>query len=170
MFDIGFSELMVIGVVSLIVVGPKDLPGMFRTVGRYVGKAKGMAREFQRSMEDAADATGLKDVTSDFKDMASGLDDVKDIMKPGTSGAKAAKAKFDKILEAKETGVPLKDDELEAAVVNEPAADLIDDDPAPAPIVDIVEDAPAADVKPKPKPKPKKPAAAKGDKAPAPKA
>ena len=98
MFDIGFSELMVIGVVSLIVVGPKDLPGMFRTVGRYVGKAKGMAREFQRSMEDAADATGLKDVTTDFKNMASGLDDVKSVMNPGSMGAKKAKDEFKKIL------------------------------------------------------------------------
>ena len=159
MFDIGFSELMVIGIVSLIVVGPKDLPGMFRTVGRYVGKAKGMAREFQRSMEDAADATGLKDVTSDFKDMASGLDDINKVMKPGTSGVKAAKEKFDKILEAKETGIPLKDEEVEPASTNTSTGDLLDDDPAPAPIVDIVEDAPAA--------KPTKPAKAKGEDAPA---
>ncbi len=158
MFDIGFAELMVIGIVSLIVVGPKDLPGMFRTVGRYVGKAKGMAREFQRSMEDAADATGLKDVTSDFKDMASGLEDVNKIMKPGTSGVKAAKAKFDKILEAKETGIPLKEGELDAITGEEPAADLIDDDPAP--IVEIVEDAP----------KPTKPAKVEGSETPAPKA
>jgi len=158
MFDIGFSELMVIGVVSLIVVGPKDLPGMFRTVGRYVGKAKGMAREFQRSMEDAADATGLKDVTSDFKDMASGLDDVNKMMKPGTSGVKAAKEKFDKILEAKDSGVPLKEGELESVSDEDPASDLVDDDPAP--IIEIVEDAP----------KPTKPAEAEGSEAPAPKA
>lgn len=149
MFDIGFAELMVIGIVSLIVVGPKDLPGMFRTVGRYVGKAKGMAREFQRSMEDAADATGLKDVTSDFKDMASGLDDVKSVMNPGSMGAKKAKEEFKKILEAKETGVPVKDEDPEAAADKEIAADLVDDDPAPEPIVEIVEDAPKPETKPK---------------------
>ena len=50
MFDIGWSELMIIGVVALIVVGPKDLPMMFRKVGNFVGKARGMARDFQSAM------------------------------------------------------------------------------------------------------------------------
>ena len=59
MFDIGWMELMVIGIVALIVVGPKDLPGLFRAAGQFMGKARGMAREFQRSMEAAADETGL---------------------------------------------------------------------------------------------------------------
>ncbi|RMH52824.1 MAG: twin-arginine translocase subunit TatB [Alphaproteobacteria bacterium] len=62
MLDIGWSELLVIGVVALIVVGPKDLPAMFRTVGQYVGKARSMAREFQRSMEDAARQAELDEV------------------------------------------------------------------------------------------------------------
>ena len=62
MFDLGWTELLVIGIVALIVVGPKDLPGMFRTVGRFVGKAKGMARDFSRAMNDAADEAGVSDV------------------------------------------------------------------------------------------------------------
>jgi len=151
MFDIGFSELLVIGIVSLIVVGPKDLPGMFRTVGRYVGKAKAMAREFQRSMEDAADASGLSDVTKDFKKMASGLDDVKDIMNPIGAGTKKAKEQFNKILEAKDTGVPLEDEDPEIAADKEFADDLVDDDPALGPIIEIVEDAPKPKAKAKPK-------------------
>ena len=130
MFDIGFSELLVVGVVSLIVVGPKDLPGMFRTVGKYVGKAKSMAREFQRSMEDAADATGLKDVTSDFKDITSSFDEGRELLKPGPAGVKKAKEKFDRIMEAKESGVPL-DDKPE---------DLAEPEVASTPIIDIVED------------------------------
>jgi len=67
MFDIGWLELMVIGIVALIVVGPKDLPGMFRTVGNFVGKARGMAREFQRTMEAAADESGLKEASETMK-------------------------------------------------------------------------------------------------------
>ena len=67
MFDIGWTELMVIGVVALIVVGPKDLPGMFRTLGRFTGKIKGMAREFSQAMNDAADESGVKDMASTLK-------------------------------------------------------------------------------------------------------
>lgn len=54
MLDIGFMEIVVIGALALIVVGPKDLPGLLRTVGQFVGKARAMAREFQRTMDDAA--------------------------------------------------------------------------------------------------------------------
>lgn len=62
MFDLGWTELLVIGIVALIVVGPKDLPGMFRTVGNFVGKAKRMARDFSQAMNDAADDAGIGDV------------------------------------------------------------------------------------------------------------
>ncbi len=71
MFDIGWSELLVIGVVALIVVGPQDLPGMFRTLGRFTAKARGMARDFQRAMNEAADEAGVKDVTRDLKNATS---------------------------------------------------------------------------------------------------
>ena len=81
MFDIGWTELLVIGIVALIVVGPKDLPVMFRKLGQFTAKARGMAREFQRAMEQAADETGVKDVSRDLRDMTSskklGLDKLK---------------------------------------------------------------------------------------------
>lgn len=63
MFDFSWGELLVIGIVALIVVGPKDLPVLFRKVGQFVGKAKGMAREFSSAMNDAADQSGVRDVT-----------------------------------------------------------------------------------------------------------
>ena len=63
MFDLGWTELLVIGVVALIVVGPKDLPVLFRKAGQFIGKAKGMAREFSQAMDQAADDSGVKDVS-----------------------------------------------------------------------------------------------------------
>ena len=51
MFDIGYSELLVIAVVALIVIGPKDLPNVMRTVGGWVGRARGMARHFRSGVD-----------------------------------------------------------------------------------------------------------------------
>ena len=50
MFGLGWSEMLVVGIVALIVIGPKDLPGLFRSIGQFTGKARMMAREFSRAM------------------------------------------------------------------------------------------------------------------------
>lgn len=84
MFDIGWSELVLIAIVALIVVGPKELPGLFRTVGQYAGKARSMAREFQRSMEQAADESGLKEAA----------DGLKSVNRLNTGSAKDSARKF----------------------------------------------------------------------------
>ena len=80
MFDLSWGELLIIGVVALIILGPKDLVGMFRTLGRMTGKVRRMAREFQRAMEDAADEAGVKDTADSLKSMTSpskmGLDKI----------------------------------------------------------------------------------------------
>ncbi|PTA99310.1 MULTISPECIES: Sec-independent protein translocase protein TatB [unclassified Sulfitobacter] len=89
MFDMGWSELLVVGVVALIVVGPKDLPVLFRKVGQFVGKAKGMAREFSNAMNDAADDTGMREMSSSLNKtlktatnpLGSAMDEVKSATK-----------------------------------------------------------------------------------------
>ncbi len=73
MFDLGMMEILVIGMVALIVVGPKDLPGLFRTVGKAVGKMKAMAREFQRSMDSAASDAGVSEAMDGVKSAVGGV-------------------------------------------------------------------------------------------------
>ncbi len=88
MFDFSMGELLVVGTVALIVVGPKDLPGLFRNVGQFVGKARGMARDFSRAMNDAAETTGVGDVAKSFKaatdPVGTAMDGVKDAAKSMT--------------------------------------------------------------------------------------
>jgi sec-independent protein translocase protein TatB len=61
MFGLGWAEIMVVGIVALIVIGPKELPVVFRKVGQFVGKAKSLARDFSSAMHDAAEESGMKD-------------------------------------------------------------------------------------------------------------
>ncbi|MGF1659589.1 MAG: Sec-independent protein translocase protein TatB [Rubrimonas sp.] len=72
MFDIGWTELLVIGALALIVVGPKDLPRLLRTLGQYTAQARGMARDFQRSMEQAAREADITDM-KEMRDTADSL-------------------------------------------------------------------------------------------------
>lgn len=67
MFGMGSGEMLVIGVVALIVIGPKDLPDLFRTLGQYTGKARQMAREFSRAMDQAASQSGVSDISKTIK-------------------------------------------------------------------------------------------------------
>ena len=67
MFDIGWSEMAVVLLVALIVIGPKDLPRVARTVGQWVGKGRAMAREFQRALEDMAREAELDKVKSEIE-------------------------------------------------------------------------------------------------------
>lgn len=62
MFDIGWSELLVIAVVAIIVIGPKDLPRVMRTVGHYAGKLRRAAADFQRQFDEAMRETEIDEV------------------------------------------------------------------------------------------------------------
>ena len=89
MFDLGWTEMLVVGIVALIVIGPKDLPVLFRNVGRWVGKMRGMAREFSTAMNQAADEAGVKDIQKTIKTatnpVGSAMDGVKDAARDVTS-------------------------------------------------------------------------------------
>jgi sec-independent protein translocase protein TatB len=98
--DLSWAELLVVGVVALIIIGPKDLPGMFRELGRFTAKIRAMGREFSRAMEAAAKESGVNDVAKDLRAVANpksmGLDAVRsaadkfekwDPLKPTSAGA-----------------------------------------------------------------------------------
>ena len=104
MFDIGWSELIVIAVVAIVVIGPKDLPRVMRLVGQWTGKMKRMAREFQGQFNEAlreaelddvkkdVEAIGKIDPLGDVRKQMQKLDtDIKgDLAKPAATGAPAA--------------------------------------------------------------------------------
>jgi sec-independent protein translocase protein TatB len=76
MFDIGWSELVVIAVVALIAIGPKELPGVLRMVGQWMGKARRMAAEFQGQFQEAmreAEMADLKKSFDEVKEAATGF-------------------------------------------------------------------------------------------------
>jgi sec-independent protein translocase protein TatB len=78
MFDIGWSELVVIAVVALIAIGPKELPAVLRTVGQYMGKIRRMASEFQGQFQEAmreAEMADLKKSVDEMTDAAKGFTD-----------------------------------------------------------------------------------------------
>jgi sec-independent protein translocase protein TatB len=71
MFDIGWSELLLIGIVALIAIGPKELPGALRTLGQWMGKVRRMASEFQNQFHEAMREAELADLKKEVDEMAS---------------------------------------------------------------------------------------------------
>ena len=67
--DIGWVELLIIAAVAIIVVGPKDLPRLMRILGQWVGKARSLAREFQRSFDDLVRESELDDLRKEVEEL-----------------------------------------------------------------------------------------------------
>jgi sec-independent protein translocase protein TatB len=71
MFDIGWSELLVIGVVALVVIGPKEWPGVVRTIAQNIAKLRRMASDFQGQFTDAMREMELADLKKDAEKLIS---------------------------------------------------------------------------------------------------
>jgi sec-independent protein translocase protein TatB len=100
MFDIGWSELLVIAVVAILVVGPKDLPKLMRGIGHYAGKLRRAAADFQRQFEDAMRESEIEEMRKAIEsvkvegppaDFKAPID--QPVMLPTPEAAKAATAK-----------------------------------------------------------------------------
>jgi sec-independent protein translocase protein TatB len=73
MFDIGWGELVVIGIVALIAIGPKELPTVLRTLGQYMGKVRRMASEFQGQFQEAMREAEMADLKKHAEDIKSSV-------------------------------------------------------------------------------------------------
>lgn len=69
MFDFSWSELLLIGIVALVVIGPKELPGVLRTLGQWMSKVRRMAGEFQNQFHDAMREAELADLKREVDEM-----------------------------------------------------------------------------------------------------
>lgn len=76
MFDIGWSELVVVAVVALIAIGPKELPGVLRMVGQWIGKARRMASDFQGQFNEAMREAEMADIKKQFDEVTSAAKDM----------------------------------------------------------------------------------------------
>ena len=73
MFDISWTEFLLIGIVALVFIGPKELPGVMRTLGQYTRKIRGMATEFQNQFHEAMREAEMADLKKTVDDMASDI-------------------------------------------------------------------------------------------------
>ena len=68
-FGVGYTEMFLIAVVAIVVIGPKDLPRVLRAFGKTMAKVRGMAREFQGHLDSAIREAGLDEVKKDLQSM-----------------------------------------------------------------------------------------------------
>jgi sec-independent protein translocase protein TatB len=108
MFDISWTEFLLIGVVALIVIGPKELPTVMRSLGQWTRKVRGMAADFQNQFHEAMREAEMTDLKKQVDDMASDIknyDPLKDVRENITSIGTLGKD-FEKSLDS--TGEPVE--------------------------------------------------------------
>jgi sec-independent protein translocase protein TatB len=125
MFDFSWSEILLIAIVALVFIGPKELPGVLRTVGQWMGKVRRMAGEFQNQFQDAMREAELADLKKEVDDMASQA---------------SRYANFDPLAEARNE-MDKAQREVESALAGTPAAEA---KPADAPAVTAMSEGEAA--------------------------
>jgi sec-independent protein translocase protein TatB len=122
MFEVGWTEMLVIAIVMIVVVGPKDLPNMLRTFGRTVAKLRAMAGDFQKQFNDALKEAELDDVKKSV-DALRGLNPASEIRKqlnPFEQAAADVRSGIDNVMKPK----PAPDPSAPAAAEATPAEPL----------------------------------------------
>jgi sec-independent protein translocase protein TatB len=124
MFDIGWGELVVIGIVALIAIGPKELPTVLRTLGQTMGKIRRMAAEFQGQFQDAMREAELHDFKKQAEEMTSSVSDISSF-DPMADVKKHVESAFEEPAKSEASTPDLaKPDETAAAATPLPAIDV----------------------------------------------
>jgi len=129
MFDISWTEFLLIGVVALIVIGPKELPGVMRTLGQYTRKVRSMAADFQNQFQEAMREAEMADLKKQVDDMASDIKNY-DPLKEVKSDFESMGQDFQKSLDAPAEQKPA---EPSAEQAQQPPVALTADAAAPPP-------------------------------------
>jgi sec-independent protein translocase protein TatB len=151
MFDFSWSELLLIGVVALIFIGPKELPGVLRTLGQWMTKVRRMAGDFQNQFHDAMREAELADLKKEVDEMAAqarsytdfdplaeahrDLENTQREIESAVAGTPAAESPVVKEPPAAEIGTvvpsetPVTESVPPVAATAEPAAEPLGDDP-----------------------------------------
>ena len=140
MFDIGWSEMLVIAIVIIVVVGPKELPGMLRTFGRTTSKLRVMANDFRKQFDEALKEAELDDVRKLADDVRSlnPANQVRDALSPVQKAVQDVKAGLDSALNPLSTPAPAKVDDKTTpseALADKPVSSASADVPASEPAV-----------------------------------
>ncbi|WP_377848832.1 Sec-independent protein translocase protein TatB [Bosea sp. UC22_33] len=168
MFDIAWSEMVLIGAVALVVIGPKDLPKALRTVGQTVARVRRMASEFQGQFNEAMREAELADLKKQVEDVGGSvsnslntdfkpIDSIKDFEasktetpKPDEAALKEAEAKLAALPQPEplppvqiETPKPADKPKRERKTAAEPAAPIVEAPVAPVALADPVPEKPA---------------------------
>jgi len=161
MFDVGWSELLLIGIVALIAIGPKELPGALRTLGQWMGKVRRMASEFQSQFHEAMREAELADLKKEVDEMATKaqnyahFDPIDDIRKDIENAASPPAALDTPLTEtpAPQTATPQTTTETAATTPSPPASEPAPSAPAaPAESASAPAPAPANDTPASPTP------------------
>ena len=139
MFDIGWTELLVIAVVAIVIIGPKDLPRAMRAVGQWTGRVKRMAGDFQRQFNEAVREAELDDVKNEVTKLGK-MDPVGDLKKTIAKADTDLKADLKKVNDDIATSAASLDKPDTVNAVPKPPVVTPDpvvaaDDPEAAPVV-----------------------------------
>jgi sec-independent protein translocase protein TatB len=148
MFDIGWSELLVIGMVALVVIGPKELPTVLRTVGQWMTKIRRMASEFQGQFQEAMREAEMDELKKNVDSLNQAAQNLGSDFNPVGDIEKDIKKSFDSDMLNPETPPPSG----MAAPTSEPASAPSSEAPAPTSHTASSTSESATDPAPEPRP------------------